>query len=392
MAVPSDPVAMPQPVSASRASVMKWDGRESGWTSAARAAAPWMLWSLVLWLGVPGGAELSRVVQGPFALALVLVSMVVFAHRLELAKIARFVPAILGTGLMAELLANAVTDMGRRAGLAATSDLVRGLVVWLICVAVYEVAVIVAVNSRIGASDKRRPALDLGAHALFLALALAAYWHHPRAGAWWISPWTATALALPFAAARCGAVRPAELPLPSARGRALVGLAFVLWLLAATVAASKGRELGWTLATLARRGLSPADGALLALPLLSLLLSLLAAGTLLVRGLAARRALSGRVASGDECGLTLERAAPDEPALVALESSVGPATGEVVTLFGVRPKRPDAGPFRDGAPRLVATGFYAGTPSALRAALMQRAAGWLAWAAVGALGVLARLL
>src|SRR5690349_21233056 len=101
----SDPVA-----NAPRARTMHWDRRESGWAHAARAAAPWMLWSIVVWAGVPGTAP--DFLQGPLAFSIVLAAMVFFAFRPPWQRALRFVPAIVGTGMMGELVANALTDAG----------------------------------------------------------------------------------------------------------------------------------------------------------------------------------------------------------------------------------------------------------------------------------------
>ncbi|HEY8432579.1 MAG TPA: hypothetical protein VIL20_29615, partial [Sandaracinaceae bacterium] len=150
------------------ASASRWDGSEPVWVKAAWAAAPWPLWSVVAALGVPGGRSPAWL-QGGLALAIVLGAMVAWAHRPPPAVLAaRWLPTILGTGLLAELLANALTDVGRSPGLSALDDGARALSVWLICVGIYEVTPVLASASRIAIREDRARSLDVVAHALFL--------------------------------------------------------------------------------------------------------------------------------------------------------------------------------------------------------------------------------
>lgn len=384
----SSPAAPPRARRAAR-----WDGTESPWVEAAWAAAPWPLWSLVVALGVPGGSHAPPWLHGGLALAVIFGAMVAWVHRPPGRILgARWIPTVLGTGLLAELLANALTDMGRDAGLAGLAPFGRALAVWLICAGIYEVAPMLAAASRVSAREHRVPALDAVAHLLFLSAALAVYAWAPSSRGWYVSPWTAALFALPLAVVRCGARRDAELPRALERRGALVGLAVVAWGIVALVFARDLDALHQGVHATWRRGADPLEGALWALPALSLLLSLGAAAHLMWLAARARRGASGTVTALGEDGLTIELTGEGEPTWVAIESGPMPLDGAHVTLLGLRERPADVGPFRDGAPRLSARRAWTGPPAQLARGLTQRAAGWLCWGAAGALGLWLRLL
>lgn len=386
--------AMDVPVTAApaRASNARWDGFESPWARAAWAAAPWPLWSLIAVVAVPGGALTPRWLHGVLAVSMVLALMVVWAHRPSTLGITRWLPSILGTGLMGELLANALTDMGQRSALSTLNDAARALLTWLVCAGIYEVAPMLAAASRSSASEHRMRSLDLGAHALFAALAIGAYAWPPSFHGWFVSPWIAAWIAAPLAAARCGPRRPAELPGAPSRAGAVWGLAAVAWAMCAILffggmrsQIDAGRHV-W------RYGTDALEGTLWVLPALSLVLSLAAALTSLARSIHVRRALTGVVSGLGDGGLTLGRDGEDEPTWVAIEGGALPPEGAHVTLLGVRERPADVGPFRDGAPRLSARRAWVGTPDRLARALAQRGAGWLVWAAASAIGIWLRVI
>lgn len=375
-----------------RASALHWDGTESAWVKAAFAAAPWPLWSAVAAIGIPGGDSAPAWLHGGLALSIVLGAMVAWTHRPPAAILtARWLPTILGTGLMAELLANALTDMGREPALSSLADFGRALSIWLICAGIYEVAPMLAAASRVSAREHRVRSLDVGAHAIFVAMAVGAYVWEPSWNGWYVSPWTAAIVALPLTVVRCGPPKSASLPQPLPRERALWGLAIVAWLVFGLFLIGDFDTLADTAHRTWRRGADPREGALWTLPALSIVLSLLAAAHLLFRASRARRALTGTVTSIGDDGLTLERSGEKEPTWVAIESGPMPAEGAIVTLLGVRERAPDAGPFRDGAPRLSARLAWSGPPNLLARALTHRAAGWLVWAAASELGLWLRV-
>lgn len=376
----------PAPIRAERALTSAWDGTESPWVVAAKAAAPWPLWSLALLIGAPGATPW---LHGVLALSFVFGAMVVWVHRPPLrVALARWLPSVLGTGLMGELLANALTDMGRAGGLSAASDLARAIATGLVVVALYEIAPTVAAACRVSPREHRTVALDAVAYTAFALCVGGAYvWAPTSRGGWYLSPWIAALIALPLAAVRSGPRAAAILPGPPARRGVMVALALVAWLLIGAIFAGALPELRDSLRRTWRWGTDPLEGALWALPALSLLLSLLAAASLFARGLRARHAPSGRVTGLGDGGLTLERAGDEEPAWVAIEGEPLPPEGAAVTLLGVRTRSADAGPFRDGAPTIRARRAWAGTPDELARVLEHRAAGWLVWAAACALGL-----
>lgn len=367
-----------------------WRGHESPWVLAARAAAPWPVWLAVLAVGVPGSPLLPSVSQGVLAPALVLAAMVIWTHRPSLRSTARWITTIVGTGLMGELLANALTDMGRSGGITALPDLGRALTVWGLCAVLYEVAPIVAATSRVTPSERREPVLDVGAHVVFLALGAGAYaWPPIHEHLFRVSPWLAVAVALPFAAARCGPPRAVGLP-PAHPPRvgALVGVAAVAWVFLGLVTAASVeaiRHSFWEM----RWGVEAVDGVMLAVPLASAVLALAAAGLLFVRAGAVRGATTGTVTDVGDGGLTVE-VDGEEPRSVVFEG-VPPAQGATVTLLGVTERAPGAGPFRDGAQQWRAARAWAGRPDELGRALAREGAGWLAWGAASAFGVIVQL-
>jgi len=385
-ATPSSSASGVQPVKAS-----PWQGAESPWVLAAIAAAPWPLWSVVAALGVPGAEHVPAASHGALAFALVLAVMGIVTHRPRFRSALRWSLAVLGTGLMGELLANALTDMGRSPGLGGASDAQRALVVWLLCFAVYEVAPIVAATARISRTERRRWPVDAVAHAVFAAAALGAYAWAPTWGtAWFVSPWMAVAVALPLAAARSGPDRPARLAAPHPRGGVLFAGALIGWALIAVISVSRTTAISASLHEM-RWGASASDGVLLVFPALSLLLSLIAAGALLMRARSARRGTTGQVVELGDGGATIELGG-NAPVLVAVDAGPLPPAGVTVTLLGAVEENPGAGPFRDGAPQLRVRRLWTGRPEALARSLRHRAAAWLVWGAVCALGVLLRLL
>jgi len=382
----TSPAARGRPEAQPRA----WTGAESPWVLAAVAAAPWPLWSVLAFGGIPGGAHVPAISHGVLALAAVLALMGLWTHRPSGRSALKWSLAVIGTGLMGELLANALTDMGRDAGIGGASDGVRAVVVWCICVAVYEVAPIVAASARITRSERRRWSLDVVAHAAFLLAAAGAYAWEPTWGdSWFVSPWLAVVVTLPLAAARSGPRREAELPRPRPRGGALFGVAAVGWALLVGYAAANAEVIRASLHEM-RWGVDAVDGVLLALPTVSLALSLVAAGALLYRALRVRRSAAGTITEVGDRGVTLELL--DDPTSVAIDDGPLPEVGQSVTLIGAAPSPPGVGPFRDGAPQLRARRAWVGEPAELSRALLQRAAGWLVWSAACALGVLLRLL
>ena len=367
-----------------KARTASWDGTESPWVSAARAAAPWPIWSLIA-LAAARAAPWSGGVLGlAFAFGL----MVAWLHRPPARRTLRWLLPVLGTGLMGELLTGALTDMGRTTGLAERSDATRALVTWLVCIGTYEVAPMLAAASRVSADEARSRSLDWVVYPLSLAVAAAAYVWGPRASGWMVSPWIAFALFAPLTAVRCGPRREAHLP--ANRSGAPWGLALVTWGLVAILVFGEPRLLR-AATHVWRHGVEPAEGVLWAFPAVSLALSLVAAAILLWRALRARRAASGIVVEVGDGGLTLEGPGSDEPSWVAIESGPLPARGQAVTLLGIRARPADAGPFRDGALRSSARRAWTGTPVQLSRTLARRAAEWMIWAAVSSAGVWLRM-
>ncbi len=363
------------------------EGAESAWLSAARAAAPWPVWAAIFAVGLPRDGGWAMV-HGPLAIAVVLAAMVVWSHRPPLRTALRWVPTIVGTGLMGELLANALTDMGRAGGLGGLTDPARAIATWTIAVGIYEVAPILAASSRITRTERRAWPLDLVAHTLFAVGAALAYTSRPVHGElWMMSPWLAAAVALPLAAARCGPARTVALPEPATRGAALWGLAAIAWGLAIAMGLGAQDGIRATLWEM-RWGVAPARGALLAAPAASIALGLGAAAWLIAQALRARRGIVGQVTQRGDRSVTLEVEGAPEPMVVALDRGALPDAGEVVTLVGARPDRRDHGPYRDGAPGWRARRAWRGRPSALAGGLGQRAGGWAAWAGLAAIGLL----
>ncbi len=388
--IESSPAA---PAARDHAGSSRWDGTESVWVQAAWAAAPWPLGCLVAAIGIPGEDASPGWLHGGLALAVLFGAMVVWTHRpAGSVLVARWIPTVVGTGLMAELLANALTDMGREPGLSGLAPFSRALSVWLICAGVYEVAPMLAAASRVSAREHRVRSLDVCAHALFVLMALAVYAWPPSWNGWYLSPWIAVLVTLPLTVVRSGPRRGASLPFPLPREGALWGLALVAWLLFALFLAGDFDAIADVARQTWRRGADPLEGVLWALPSLSLVLSLVAAAHLLVRAMLARRAPTGTVTAVGDGGVTLELSGQREPTWVALESGPLPAEGAVVTLLGVRDRTSDVGPFRDGAPRLSARRAWSGPPRLLAHALTHRAAGWLVWAAASEIGLWLRVL
>lgn len=382
----SSPTARGRPEPVARA----WTGAESPWVLAATAAAPWPLWSLLAFGGIPGSAHVPAISHGVLALAAVLALMGLWTHRPPVRSALKWSMTVVGTGLMGELLANALTDMGRDAGIGGASDGARAIVVWGLCVAVYEVAPIVAATARVTRSERRRWSLDLVAHPAFVLAAAGAYAWEPTWGDWWfVSPWLAVAVALPLAAARSGPRHEAALPRPRPRGGVLFGVAAIGGALLAAYAAVNADVIRASVHDM-RWGVEAIDGVLLALPTVSLALSLVAAGALIFRALRVRHSAAGTIAEVGDRGVTIELL--DDPTSVAIDEGPMPQVGQSVTLIGAAPHPPGVGPFRDGAPQLRARRAWVGEPSELSRALMQRAAGWLVWSTACGLGLLLRLL
>lgn len=363
-----------------------WDGRESPAIVAAWAAAPWPLWCLIAFAGIR--APLS----GPLAFSIVLALMALWAHRPPLRAALRFSASVIGTGLMGELVVGALMKMETPLTLARGHDLARAAIVWLVCLAIYEVAPIVAAGSRMMPREHRSRAFDLCAHAAFLAIAALAYASVPRvalSGELYltshVSPWNAAIFALPLAAARSGPRREARLS--AARQGAMWIPAAGLALVAAVVIAADGSRLGDVLRYVHRYGLDPIAGVLFALPFAAVVLSTLAAVLLLARSIGARSSEAGIVLTVAEDGITLERTGLEAPMWIAIEDGPMPAEGSTVTLIGLRERSVDVGPFRDGAPRWIARRVFLGTPRELSRTLGRRAGGWLAWAAASAVGL-----
>ena len=357
----------------------------------AAAAAPWPLWSAIVVLGVPGSLSPSPLLHGVLALCTVLALMVIYTHRPSVRSSTRWLFALVGTGLIGELLANAVTDMGQRVVLGEAQDGVRAIAMWLACVAAYEVAPIVAASSRIMRSEPRFRAADVGVHLLFLVAAFGTYHYRPTWGtSWVVSPWWVLALVLPLAAARSGPTRPARLPQPNPRGGVLAGAAVIVWVLLAVLVVGSRDSIGRSLHEM-RWGLDAADGALLALPVASILASLAAAAALLLRAHRVRGASAAEIIETSDGGFAVQfgdRGA----ASIELDGSDGLQVGGTVTVLGSERQARDAGPFRDGLPHVPARNMFSGRPAALARALTHRAAGWMIWAAAGGVGLLLRLL
>jgi hypothetical protein len=269
-------------------------------------------------------------------------------------------------------------------------DLPRAIATWLVCVAIYEVAPIVAAGSRITPREHRDRALDVGAHIAFATIALAAYAYPPRTfwedATWYVSPWIAGVVALPLAAAGCGWRRPAQLPAPWPRAMRVSIVPIAAWAIALSLLIADGANLVRAMRGAWHDGLGAELGMFVTFTIASILLSMIAALVLGGRAIGARRAPSGTVVDLTEDGITIERSSNEEAMSIALESGPMPARGETVTLLGLRERSVDVGPFRDGAPRLVAKRAYVGTPRQLARSLGHRAAGWLAWAAAGVVG------
>ncbi len=371
-----------------RASVAEWNGAEPVWIPAARAAALWPVWSVVAAAGIPGGPLATPWLHGILALSIVFALMVAWVHRTPLSvALTRFFPSVIGMGLMGELLANALTDMGRGSGIASLNDAGRAIATWLIAIALYEIAPMIAAASRVSGTEHRARSLDVVAHALFLATAALAYAWRPGAHGWFVSPWMAAVIAAPLAVARCGAPRDAHLPERLARPGVMWGLAILAWGMLALLVLGDVHAIVDTARRTWRYGTDPLEGTLWMLPAMACALSLLSAITLSMRAGRARALRTGIVHDVGDGGITLEGEGEAEPTWVAIEQGPLPEKGARVTLLGARERPADVGPFRDGAPRLRARRVWVGARAELSRSLAQRAAVWLVAAAVSGLGV-----
>lgn len=377
-------------------------GMESTWVLTALAAAPWPLFCGLALLGVPGphaartpwsfwtdGPPAGHLLHGPLAVAAALGVAGVWAHGARRAASWRWGATLLGMGTMGELVANALTDMGRsEAGLAELPVAGRALLVWVTAVALFELTPILASAAGLRRDEPRRGAFWLTMHGLFMALAgLAAVWG-PTASStgarWFVSPWLAAAVVLPAAAARFGPPRAQRLPAPAGRAGPLWALAWLGWFMTAGLVVAEADSLA-TLPGAWRFGLDPRASVLLVAPALACLSALLAAADLLWDAHRSERALSGTVLDAADGGFTLERVG--SPAhWIALEDAPLPEVGREVTLLGARPAAHTHGPFRDGASKWRARRVWTGPPNSLASALRRRAAGWLGWAAVSLAG------
>jgi len=367
--------------------VSSWDGSESPWVLAATAAAPWPLFSLVLGLGLPGGPWAPDWLRGPLALSLVFGLMVAWVRRLALPlALNRWLPSVLGAGATLELVAGALA----RFSPGSLEAPARGLATIVVCVAIYELGPAFAAACSVSPCEPRSRSLDIPAYVAFGLCALAAALWEPTARGGYLTPWIAALVALPLATARSGP-SPALDRIPALpRVGVSAGLATVAWLVFGAIFFGIFTDLAESARRTWRWGTDPLEGALWALPTLSLLFSMLAALGLLRRARLVAHAPSGRVAGLREGGLVLERA-DDEPACVELEAGKPPPEGATVTLLGARPANADIGPFRDGAALLRARLAWCGSPEQLASALKHRAAGWIAWAAACALGLWLRM-
>jgi hypothetical protein len=378
-------------VAPARSRTVGWDGRESLWVKAAWAAAFWPLFCAIAFFGVPGRALFFGYFQGSLALSLVFALMVGLSHRPDVRAAVRWSCSVLGTGLLGELLAIALTDRGRVPVLSSADDLSRALAIWLLAIAIYEVAPIIAAASRITQREQRARTLDIGAHLCFAALAWLAYAYDPlstSSGArWFASPWMAAAIAFPFAAARSTPPKSAALPAPLARESLLWILAIVGWAIVAIIVAADANGLAREIEHAAERGTTPSEGLIWTFPVLSLALSSIAAFVLFARAIRIRRAMHGNVVGSDEDGIRVDCAGASEPLSVAIEAGPIPNVGTLVTLLGVRDRTADVGPFRDGAARWSAHRAWEGAPAELARSLAHRGAAWLVWGAVTQLGL-----
>lgn len=322
--------------------------------------------------------------NGVLALSVVFGLMVALTHRPPQHVVwARWLPSVLAVGLAGELLVGVSRAMALASGAPA-------LATWLACVGTYELAPAIAAGAGVTARERRSPAIDVVAHTSFVLLALTAYTWDARAG-WYVSPWMAAAVALPLATVHCGATSPLHLAPARDREGITVGLALLAWLVVAALFLGDLRDLSEAAARAWRFGTDAREGLLWTFPVLSFVLSIAAALSLLVRAPRVRSAPFGRVNDVHDDGITLERAGDEEPSWVVIERGPMPRKGELVTLIGVAPQPADVGPFRDGAPRLRAARAWVGTPDELARALAYRAAVWLAVAALGTLGIWLRL-
>lgn len=370
-----------------------WAGVESPWVLAATGAALWPLWSLIVWLSTPGATRpVLGSSLGVFALTAIFALMVAWIHRPEGRVLGRWIVAALGTGVMGELLAHAMSDMGTGGGIASLRPAGRALAVFGICLVIYEIGPIVAASVRVSREERRRGVADVLAYAVFLGLAALSYESAPRVGGdsgatlWHLSPWMAAVIALPLGAARAGGPRDARLPAAPAREGLLFGVALLAWAMTFAVLVADADAIERALRAM-RWGTSPRAGIAWLWPALSTALSLGAAIALGARALLVRHAPHGRASGLGDGGLTLERPADATPVWVALDDGALPPEGAAVTLLGVARRAPDAGPFRDGVPQWRARRVWIGEPRALSRALARRAAGWLIAAAASLVGV-----
>lgn len=365
--------------------VSSWDGSESPWVLAATAAAPWPLFSLVLGLGLPGGPWAPDWLRGPLALSLVFGLMVAWVRRLALPlALKRWLPSALGAGATLELVASALA----RFSPGSLEAPARGLATIVVCVAIYELGPAFAAACRVSPCEPRSRSLDIPAYVAFGLCALAAALWEPTARGGYLTPWIAALVALPLATARSGP-SPALDRIPALpRVGVSAGLAAVAWIVLGAMFFGIFADLADSARRTWRWGAEPFEGALWALPALSLLLSTFAALILLRRARQAADAPIGRVVGNREGGLVLDRA---DHVRVEVEGGELPPRGATVTLIGARSASVDVGPFRDGAPQLRARLAWRGSPEQLASALKHRAAGWIAWAAACALGLWMRM-
>lgn len=388
---------LPKPGHRAPAEAARFRGRESFWVLAAMAAAPWPLFCAVFAFAIPGphaartpwsfwtdGPPPAQLFHGPLAIALVLGAMAVWTHRPKGRALGRWWTTILGMGAMGELVANALTDMGRsERTLADLPTAGRALLVWITLIAIFELTPILASAAGMAKRERRLGATSLGLHAGFLALAGLAAQFGPTTTAtgavWFVSPWLAAVLVIPLATARSGPPQTTRLPDRTGRAGPLFGLAALAWLMALGFAVAEYDTLSSLPRTL-RFGADPRASAMLAAPAMACLSALVAAFSLLRTGSRAERAPSGTVVDASDGGFTLERTGEEKPMWVALDAGPLPAVGTEVTLVGPRPAPRASGPFRDGAGKWRARRAWDGPPRSLQGALRRRAAGWLAWA------------
>ncbi|MFK7989665.1 MAG: hypothetical protein AB8I08_26845 [Sandaracinaceae bacterium] len=399
-----DPLPKPGHRAPAEASA-RFAGRESFWVLSAIAAAPWPLFCIVFAFGVPGphaartpwsfwtdGPPEARLLHGPLAIALVLGAMAVWTHRPKGRALGRWWTTVLGMGVLGELVANALTDMGRsERALADLPTAARAVLVWVTLVALFELTPILASAAGMAKREQRLGVTSVALHAVFLGLAGLTAQFAPTmtstGAVWFVSPWLVAALVIPLATARSGPPHTTRLPDVSGRAGPLFGLAALAWLMAAGFAVVEHEALT-ELPRALRFGADPRASVLFAAPAVACVAALVAVISLLRTGSLAERAPTGTVVDASDGGFTLERAGHEKPMWVALDAGPLPAVGAEVTLVGSRPAPRSSGPFRDGAGKWRARRAWTGPPQSLNGALRRRAAGWLAWAGCSFAGAL----